>query len=808
MVFLVETQEPLNTSRTWAVSVSLATLLKRSCRHEYEDFDVRYAVLAYDTGNIRLVQGFTSVCTEHQLGRVFATPLAPTAAEGLAGSAAAVEATGAVESKINAQAKPIQALTNATQQEELDFVTAERTLWVIASVLDRRDAPPHLEHRPNADLHVVAVTDLEEVDGGSRDHDETKDVVDSAEGSWLPLIARVLDHVGNHSRVAVHVFLDDRNAASTAVFAKPALSAGARYADCTHLSRASALKSLIRAGSAQANTLQAHLLSRGLYADVHDLGDLTRADCVASLNPALWSSLGLNPSHPDLCAHGDGPCPNGTFCSPLHGCSQLRADNKSTTESPEKVTLAPFGVNHADLAAVLASSNSTNNTVVPAPSGPLSILEEPLPTSPRAHLSDQVVGEPVTWMWEPDRPFIEEVVRGGVPVVIRNSVVEAWPARRLWNMTYLAGKMDAEVLSSVKCSNSYLTFDPDKRAPLKLDLPLPFSVVHMSTAIFFECVLHPSTCPDGMVGHYYFSQVPETLRPDLQPDRKLYLSAKDHESKKQFLWISSEGMITHGHFDQDYNVFVQLVGEKRFTLWSPSQHDLLYPYPRVHPMWHKSRINFGAPDLARFPQFAKARAQQVVLSPGTALFVPPYTWHYVETLSPSVSLSTWSHDYFLYDHMDAVYRHDHNFDLIKHPKGQMFVLRLYLDMMIHHLYGFNQTTPFFVRLLATRYSGLEHLFPPAGPRDRDICRAHVKGKIPTCHHVHGYAKLDTSIVGEHFGALPSEVRDILFQDYVEEITAQVVGVKKMMAFFRYCFLGQEYYVTEMKDKEHSLWDHV
>jgi hypothetical protein len=136
----------------------------------------------------------------------------------------------------------------------------------------------------------------------------------------------------------------------------------------------------------------------------------------------------------------------------------------------------------------------------------------------------------------------------------------------------------------------------------------------------------------------------------------------------------------------------------------------------------------------------------------------------------------------------------------------MFVLRLYLDMMIHDLHGFNETTQFFARLLHNRFTGLEHLFPPS-EEDPNICAAGVPGKIPTCVHVHGYAKLDMGVIGYHFRALQPTARDILFSDYVEEITAQVVGVKKMLAFFRYCFLGQEYYVTAMGDSEHSLWDH-
>lgn len=128
----------------------------------------------------------------------------------------------------------------------------------------------------------------------------------------------------------------------------------------------------------------------------------------------------------------------------------------------------------------------------------------------------------------------------------------------------------------------------------------------------------------------------------------------------------------------------------------------------------------------------------------------------------------------------------------------MFVLRLYLDMLVHDLYGFNETTQFFARLINNRFSGLEYLFP-ASENDPEICDSSVSGKIPTCIHVHGYAKLDMSLVGFHFQALEPTVRDILFNDYVEEITAQVVGVRKILAFFRYCFLGQEYYVTDIED---------
>ena len=102
----------------------------------------------------------------------------------------------------------------------------------------------------------------------------------------------------------------------------------------------------------------------------------------------------------------------------------------------------------------------------------------------------------------------------------------------------------------------------------------------------------------------------------------------------------------------------------------------------------------------------------------------------------------------------------------------MYALRLYLDMLIHEMYGFNMTSEFFARLLKLHFDGLEDLFLPH-PNDHFICSRREDGKIPTAIHVHGYVKLDVEIVGYHFRSLKHVVRDILFLDYVEEIASQV-----------------------------------
>ena len=560
---------------------------------------------------------------------------------------------------------------------EINYLAVDKALQMVAAVLDGDNLvganghsysiSPHL----HSDLHVVVGLGLYE---RSKDNGHVRGQATGTgrlRKSIEQRITGIAEHIETASNVVLHFFFNRSLWPATAFIGSSRHEV--RYRDCTHLNKALTLKSLLDAET-EASSLQAHALALGREIHVMELSALRKRECVLALSPLFWSAFNLQPILHDKCTAVS--CPGDTYCSPLHGCVEraLNTVDEQSTVPDDKVPLTgEFSMSHADLAASAGSSQQS-----PPKSNyqaeELSILKEPQSLSPLFTLRDVVVGKLTVLKWSPDEGFTEKCVKKKRPIVLKNSVVKTWPAVVKWNFTYLAENMGRDILPLVKCTNNFLTFDPDKSAPLKLNISLPFTEVNMTTSTFFACVQEPGSCPDGLKGHYYFGSVPESLQPDLKPDRMLFHTSRDHKANKQFMWISSAGMITHAHFDQDFNFFVQLIGRKRFTLWPPSQHELMYPYPRVHPLWHKSRINYRAPDVARFPNFAKTRALQIVVGPGDVLFVPPYTWHYVETLSASVSLSTWSHDYDLYDHMNAIYKHDHKFDLIKDPRGMMFLI--------------------------------------------------------------------------------------------------------------------------------------
>lgn len=409
------------------------------------------------------------------------------------------------------------------------------------------------------------------------------------------------------------------------------------------------------------------------------------------------------------------------------------------------------------------------------------------------------------------------------------------------NLTHFAERLGHETLSRVKHSalHSGRFFDPDWTAPLgtltTLSRDAGFAEVNISSTAFFAAIAAAATSGNGTNnttaattaeatddGHawagapegapeparlVYFSDISPGLHAEVKPDTSMYLSSDDWMYRKQFVWVSTAGSNTHLHFDQDYNVFVQMVGRKRFTLFPPSETPHLHPYPRAHPLWHKSRLDFDRPDLARFPDYIHAHGEEAELEPGDLLYVPPYYWHHVETLTtPSVSLSTLSHDDSTRNAMSVIYKMDHKFDRLAEKRGQMFALRLYLDLLVHEVVGQHalETVRFFARLLNTRYRGLEALFED----DPDICAAERPHGIPTAQHVYGDCVTDMKLVAPIFIMLPGEKRDVLLADYIEDLVAPIVGATRIYSFFRYCFAeGYEYYVTELSTPEHALWEY-
>jgi len=101
------------------------------------------------------------------------------------------------------------------------------------------------------------------------------------------------------------------------------------------------------------------------------------------------------------------------------------------------------------------------------------------------------------------------------------------------------------------------------------------------------------------------------------------------------LWMGPKGAMSPLHYDKTNVVIVQLLGTKRVVLLAPYEERFLYHDDTTL----TSPINPCAPDIKAFPSFRFAKSSEIVLTEGSALFVPVGWWHFVESLAPSLSLS-------------------------------------------------------------------------------------------------------------------------------------------------------------------------
>jgi hypothetical protein len=114
------------------------------------------------------------------------------------------------------------------------------------------------------------------------------------------------------------------------------------------------------------------------------------------------------------------------------------------------------------------------------------------------------------------------------------------------------------------------------------------------------------------------------------------------------IWISNRSRIAT-HFDNNHNIACVVSGRRRFTVFPPDQVGNLYigPLLRTPGGTPTSIVDLRAPDYARFPKFRQAleSAQEVILEPGDAVYIPILWWHGVESLEPlNILANYWWND--------------------------------------------------------------------------------------------------------------------------------------------------------------------
>ena len=108
------------------------------------------------------------------------------------------------------------------------------------------------------------------------------------------------------------------------------------------------------------------------------------------------------------------------------------------------------------------------------------------------------------------------------------------------------------------------------------------------------------------------------------------------------VWMGMPGTYTQGHFDSKDNFVYQIIGSKRWTLFSPQDHHFLYLVNMKGSLeWSSALETLGTPDKTKFPLFENANPIQVTLHAGEVLYLPRGWVHAVENLEPAFMFNLW-----------------------------------------------------------------------------------------------------------------------------------------------------------------------
>lgn len=235
--------------------------------------------------------------------------------------------------------------------------------------------------------------------------------------------------------------------------------------------------------------------------------------------------------------------------------------------------------------------------------------------------------------------FLVEYLAVHTPVVIRGAC-EAWPAISKWAAS--AFWHDGAL------GRRYVPVEMDYWLERGFQLTSLRDFVEHCFAAEASDISAPGLSGGGyMAQHALLEQFPQ-LEPDIAtPDFAL---CGPEGQMLRHMFFGPRGTVTPLHYDPYENMFCQVVGCKHIRLYSPAEASRMYPRAAGDALRNNSTIQpedilegeaagvYGG-QTGSFPAFVEAKYVEVVLCPGDMLYLPRGWWHFVKSLSTSISVA-------------------------------------------------------------------------------------------------------------------------------------------------------------------------
>lgn len=200
-----------------------------------------------------------------------------------------------------------------------------------------------------------------------------------------------------------------------------------------------------------------------------------------------------------------------------------------------------------------------------------------------------------------------------------------------------------QVLSKRGTENTFIYHAVDK--PLS-------SIEAISPAKAYKEVIYPSekyfsTLREPFDGYYYYSsggiellQVKDVFTEESL--RSLTFSAHLHSFGlgQVNYWLGKENVTAYTHYDTSYNLHMVAYGRKKFIIFPPEAYHELKLYPCLHPFYRQVQSDIYSTKFQDVIE--RLNGVEVFVNPGEVLYIPPYWFHSVITMTTTVSFNIWS----------------------------------------------------------------------------------------------------------------------------------------------------------------------
>ncbi|GMJ07106.1 Jumonji C domain-containing protein 30, jumonji domain containing 5 [Hibiscus trionum] len=221
--------------------------------------------------------------------------------------------------------------------------------------------------------------------------------------------------------------------------------------------------------------------------------------------------------------------------------------------------------------------------------------------------------------------FLCEYFLLGSPVIITDCMAH-WPATTRWNDADYLRRVAGDRTVPVEVGKNYICSD------WKQEL--------ITFSDFLERVQSNgcrSKVPTYLAQHQLFDQINDLSKDISIPE---YCYAGGGELRSLNAWFGPAGTVTPLHHDPHHNILAQVVGKKYVRLYSSLYSEELYPYSETM-LHNSSQVDLDNIEEVKFPKVRDLEFIDCILVEGEMLYIPPKWWHYVRSLTTSLSVSFW-----------------------------------------------------------------------------------------------------------------------------------------------------------------------